>query len=1126
MLGTTSVTRTILAARAPTGHELPVGRSRDRAVVATHHGDLLPTADGMLDAVFPNAGDAVRAAVELRDRHSVDGDDGLRVGVAVGDVHREGDDWVGPPVTVADHLRNLAVPGEILTTTGVALVAGDGLDAPLIGVGTVEIDGRDVGVLRLGSTAPARSAARFRFPSTLSVRSGRPFVARREQIAALAEAWDAAQRGEAALVMVGGEAGAGKTRLAAEFCAARADEGALVVAGVCDSNLALPYQPWMMVVEQLVEQLPDDVLGALADELTHLSVLVPSLERYALDRRPQTADPETARHRLFRGVRLLLAAGSRLAPTLVVLDDLHWAGQQTLAVLQYLARTAPLEHVLVVGTFRDTPADGSGPLAATLAELRRVDHAARLSLPGLDAGDVRELLECAGIGEAGARAAIADTVTERTRGNPFLVWELAARADDTAGVVPDSVRDVVAARLAGFTAPARHLADVLALSPGRMESAVAAEAARLDPRELGDALADVLASGLIEELPGPAATVRYSHALFRDAVVELMPGITQARLHLAIAEALERAHGSDPRIALADLTRHFTAAAAVGGRERAAHYGRLAAAQARRTAAYDEAIDLIEITLQVLAIDTHDHARLLLDQLDLLQRSGRLREALMVGERAYQAAARLGDLELSAAAAVGFERATHVTHDFVARQRAEVMLDAVLRIIPDRDSPLRAKVRAASGHARVLSGDTAAAPLVQQALAEARRTGDEEAIAFALEAATTTTLEPEEALTVTEELEALTIDRGDVWRSMWATGNRTRILLELGRLTQARDVLRRHTERSQQFRFLLFRFQCHVFESTLALSAGELDRAEEEIEAVETLGEHDELMPSHGVHGLQMFMIRREQGRLHEMRPVLDLLRASSADAGVWGPGLAVSFAELGMLTDARRIYDQLRPDRFVNVARDALWPVSLAFLAETCLLLDDRSGAAQLLEELEAFRGRVLCAGFSSCAGATDRLRAGLAELVDEPELADELLSDAIAWCAEIGAPVWQAQAERVGAWIDDRRGDQVAAAQRRKRAARLLDAGRPPPEEAGSPDVRPVAITADGLSPGLSPRELEVLALVADGRSNRDIAAALFISPNTAANHVRAILQKTASANRTEAAAYAHRHGLTSTP
>jgi DNA-binding NarL/FixJ family response regulator len=276
-----------------------------------------------------------------------------------------------------------------------------------------------------------------------------------------------------------------------------------------------------------------------------------------------------------------------------------------------------------------------------------------------------------------------------------------------------------------------------------------------------------------------------------------------------------------------------------------------------------------------------------------------------------------------------------------------------------------------------------------------------------------------------------------------------------------------------------------------------------------------------------MFMIRRAQGRLEEMRPVLRLLARSGSTSGIWRPGLVLAYAELGMLDEAQAAYDELLADGLASLPRDALWPLSLMFLADASVLLDRTDAAPLLVDELEHLGGLTIRAGYTTNGGPADRCRAAMAELAGRHELAERCIADAADLAVASGSPLWLALTEATWASILARRGDGRGAAEHHRTAAQLAAQFHIAciPTNVVAPPMASEAST-DGLPDGLSAREVEVLVELANGCTNREIADRLFISPNTAANHVRAILQKTGSANRTEAAAYAFRHDLVPAP
>jgi DNA-binding CsgD family transcriptional regulator len=273
-----------------------------------------------------------------------------------------------------------------------------------------------------------------------------------------------------------------------------------------------------------------------------------------------------------------------------------------------------------------------------------------------------------------------------------------------------------------------------------------------------------------------------------------------------------------------------------------------------------------------------------------------------------------------------------------------------------------------------------------------------------------------------------------------------------------------------------------------------------------------------------MFSIRREQGRLAELEPVVRLVRAQGGRATVWRPGLAVLYAELGMRDDALAEIARLCADDFAEIPDDALRTAALTYLADACVATSDARHAVLVYDELAPFAGTVVVvAGLVACYGAMDRYLGSLAACAGGWAAAERHFAAATALNERLRMPTWLARTRHEHARMllarsgsgDDLRGREMLAQARREAVRHGLTGLRAAVDSAipGRHEERP---------DGLTRRELEVLRLVARGQSNREIGKALYISQNTAANHIRSILMKTGSANRTEAAAFAHRHHL----
>jgi DNA-binding CsgD family transcriptional regulator len=273
-----------------------------------------------------------------------------------------------------------------------------------------------------------------------------------------------------------------------------------------------------------------------------------------------------------------------------------------------------------------------------------------------------------------------------------------------------------------------------------------------------------------------------------------------------------------------------------------------------------------------------------------------------------------------------------------------------------------------------------------------------------------------------------------------------------------------------------------------------------------------------------MFGVRREQGRLAELAPVIRILAGGAERAGPWRPGLAVVLAELGMEREARRELSRIAAEG-IDGYQASLWLATLTYLTDACAAVNDEGMAAIVYPELEPLAGtNVMIGHLVACYGAADRYLGMLAALLGDPDRAEEHFEQALEENRRMGASTWVAHtAYEYGRFLLGRgRGARDHAQALLAEAVGLAERiGM----EALLGKIRLLGVpTSDVLPGGLSPREAQILKLVARGLSNREIGRELTISEHTAANHIRNILRKTDCANRTEAASYAHRQGLAS--
>jgi DNA-binding CsgD family transcriptional regulator/tetratricopeptide (TPR) repeat protein len=950
------------------------------------------------------------------------------------------------------------------------------------------------------------------------------------------------------VALIAGEAGVGKSRLVREFAAAAAASGALVLYGACDATAKAPYGPFVEALDRLTRVVDPDELRAAIGQSGELARLLPELPALLGGMpEPIAADPDTERHRLHIAVGELIAGLGTRRPVLLVIEDAHWADRSTLALIRHLARAAWSARLLLLVTCRD---DAEPPdLADLLVELRRSEDVVRIRLRGLSGAEVAEFVAGA-VGSDGAAedgpdpevAELAAAIHDLTGGNPFLVCELWRSLAET-GVVaiegsrvriaaplselgsPESVREVVSQRLSRLDRATIDLLELAAVAGPEFELASIREAARLPEAELLAALDQAVASGMLEESPRPGLAFRFTHEIVRRALYDRLSSLRRAELHLRVGEGLE-AIGSPSGRRLVDLARHFTAAADLGGAERAIDYHRRAASSASGALAYADAAAHLQAASEIGIESAPERAAVLLDLGAAAHRAGEASRALAAFDAAAEISRDFESPQLLARAAIGYEEACF--RPGLADGKAVALLEEALAELSASDRELRISLLAGLARALGILGEPDRAGIVRESAVALAREGEERAgIASVLVRAywTRGSTPLPEILEMLTEARDIASELGDAETQTEAMAWRVPTfvaLCDLGSAAVEVDRLAAMAERTAQ------PFMNHVAEqyrSTLALCQGDLATAELTAERSREWGELLIGRGASGTYGVQMFGIRREQGRLAELAPAVRVLAGDPGRDGSWRPGLAAVLAELGMVPEARRELDRVAAEG-LDRYRASLWLATLIYLTDASTAVGDERIAAIVYPELKAFAGtNVMIGHLVACYGSADRYLGMLAATMGKRDRAEEHFERALAQNREMGAPAWLAHtAFEYGRFLlgGDRR--------RRERAGDYLDEAASIAAGVGMTGlvtrIRSLGVGASGgdLPAGLSPREAQILTLVARGLSNREIGAELTISEHTAANHIRAILRKTECANRTEAASFAHRHGLAS--
>jgi DNA-binding CsgD family transcriptional regulator len=987
-------------------------------------------------------------------------------------------------------------------------------------------------------------------PGQLRLTPSFPFAGRARELATLRALIPAGDDDGLRLVLVGGEAGSGKSRLVREFAREAADS-ALVLYGACDSVVRRPYGPFVEALEQLVRRSDDATLreavgtGAVGGELSRL---LPDLaQRVTGLSPPAAADPDTERHRLHSAVADLLVAAGRRTPLVIVIEDGHWADTPTLLLLRHLAHGGIDASALIVTTFRDTEAEIPEALSAALVELRRADGVTRLRLGGLSTAEVSEFVESAGADQLGADTnEVAHVLHELTGGNAFLITELWRTAHDTdlsdrAGQrqlantlselgSPDGVREVVAQRLGRLEPATSGLLEIAAVV-GYEFALDAIAPSGLADAELQAALTEAVAHGMIEEVPSRGLRFRFTHELVRRALYDRLGALRRAELHLQVGETLERASETRAAGHVAELAYHFAAAAPIDGAQRAIDYSVQAGRAALRSLDFDGAEMRFAAAIGLGIEDPRRRAEVQMELGTARFRAGRSDEAMAAFRAAAEIARETCDAELLTAAAVGFEEACW-RPGITDQGAVELLEEAAEALEDDHDSELRVKLLAGRSRALAFVGRYEESSVAERdAIAMARRLNDRFGLATVLMRSYWSRAQRSlnRTLAMLTEARELAEELGETDIQAEAMEWRVAGLIALGDLrTAERELAEVHALAAR----VRQPFPLHVAEhytSTLALCAGNLDEAEA---AARRSHEWSRLLtgrPASGIYGIQMFGIRREQGRLAELAGVMRTLAGGDHSPSVWRPGFAALLAELGMEEEARHELEQVRRDGF-DPLRSSLWVASLTYLAEASSVVGDSVLAALVYPEMAPLSGGNVVVGHGvACYGAADRFLGLLAATLADFDRAVAHFERALTINRRMGAHTWLAHTMfAYGRTLLIRRGSGDV-----RHASELLVGAATLAEQIGMPALLSRAgalgarrAPASSLPDDLTGREVEVLRLVAAGLSNRGIGEELSISGHTVANHIRSILRKTGAANRTEATGYAYRHSLVDTP
>ena len=635
-----------------------------RQQVMAHGGRPIKSLGDGLMAVFPSPRRAVACALAIQvavarhgERHT-EQRVRVRAGLHTGEVSEVDGDLAGEAVAAAARICAKAGGGEVIGSEVVRQLCGSLSGTAFEARGRVALKGFPER-WRLYRIVPADAGR----TTPLAPGEPTPFVGREAERAELRRLMDRAAAGEGGLVMIGGEPGVGKTRLSQELVAEARGRFRVFVGHCYESGRDLPYMPWVEMLETAMRESPQELREALGDEAPEVARLVPQLRRLFPDIPPPLEVPvDHQRRYTFNSIREYVTRVSRVQRRFYVLEDLHWADESTLLLLEHVAEWLPSIPCLIVGTYRDPPIDVSPQLGDALSRLVGSRQARLLSLQRHSQSEVEVMLRA--LSGQTPPVAVTGAIYAETEGNAFFVEEVfrhlaeSGRLLDEQGRfrddlrieeldVPANVRLVTGKRLDRLSRMTQRMLALSAVIGRHLSLELLGAVDELDRETLVEAIEEAERARLVfTEALGVDTHLWFSHEIVRQTLLARLSALRRQGHHLRVAGALERIHASDVELHAADIAHHLLQAGTAAEPSRTAHFLTLAGDRAQGAAAFEEALNHYRTALSILPPqEERRHADLLLKVVFAQRSLGRVDDMVASWEQALPALQTLGDME-------------------------------------------------------------------------------------------------------------------------------------------------------------------------------------------------------------------------------------------------------------------------------------------------------------------------------------------------------------------------------------------------------------------------------------------------------------------------------------------------
>ena len=1015
-----------------------------RKCVAKHGGEEIKNLGDGIMVLFTSAARAISCAVAMQqgtERANRTSPDpiGLRTGLSGGDIVRDEGDCFGDPVVEASRLCAKCVGGQILAAEIVRIMAGRRCRHECRPVGSLELKGLPEPVPTVevpweplvhaaGGPAP--------LPRTLELHSTVRIVERDVELDQLTDALHQTTGDKGRhLVLISGEAGQGKTTLAAAAARAGWEAGACVLFGHCDEDLGAPYQLFAEALSQYVRHGDGHtVMRTVRPYASELVRLIPDLTERVPDLAPsKAADADAERYMLFAAVVSFLTALGELQPVILVLDDLQWADKGSLQLLKHIAVSEHASRLLVIGTYRHTELPSSSALVELLGAVRRLDvETTRIELSGLDDAGVALLMEeLAGHTLDPVALRLAGAVSHETGGNPFFVVEVlrhlaetgviyqddvgkwSARSDLDLMSLPDSVRDIVRARVVRLAEDSQRILSLASVIGLEFDPDLLSTASQIPEDSLLDHLDAARSAALIREHPDGDGRYTFTHPLIQHLIYDGLGSARQSRYHRVIGEALEALGDDRPGFRVNELARHWVKATKTVDLVKAIDYSKQAAdaalaglAPADAMGYYTQALELQE------RLDENDQS-LRVDLnigLGTAQRQSgdvRFRQTLVAAARMAEA---LGDIDRLVAAALANDRGTFSTVSQLDHEKVAILELGIVHL--PKNDPNRALLLALQ-----CSELTVGSPLEQRqglaekALAIAEAHGDDTVTTLVLNhVQIPLAVPPLLATSVARSTRALELagrvgDPALIRASASSRRYSAACEGDIDEMDRCFDITKPLVEQlDQPFMVWVESLQ----RSTRALIAGDADSAERFAGLAFQVGSESGQPDAFIVYGAQMLMVSWWRGSLGDMVPLIEEALADNPRLPFFKGVLAMAHAEGDRPGLAREILALFGETNY-ELPMEVTWLTGMVAYAEAASQIDDAAAAAALFEQLRPYDRQWHYSDIAA-AGPLARSLGDLASVLGRYDEASDYFERA--WTASEDARAWFFAARTALSW------------------------------------------------------------------------------------------------------------------